>query len=255
MRDKMSILVAARRDSKYLAKFLIGCMLRTDDLKNTEILVMLNEHDTWNRDLVRMFSSAPWHVKFYFEDKGLGRAGLHEYFNELLSHATGDWISYFCEDHYIIMNSWDTFVGRMISGNMKVDQGGVMVNQHNEGILDPEKIYCLIPSFDNVGPMNHIVSRGFVRAMDGKISQHGNLDSYINKIADRLPRQRVIRFNSEPPMFHDFTHDNPSPMAAATKQSVSGPAAKLLPGFESDIIQAAIIADTEKLTAAIREGS
>lgn len=91
--------------------------------------------------------------------------------------------------------------------------------------------------------------------MDGKISQHGNLDSYINKIADRLPRQRVIRFNSEPPMFHDFTHDNPSPMAAATKQSVSGPAAKLLPGFESDIIQAAIIADTEKLTAAIREGS
>lgn len=134
MRDKMSILVAARRDSKYLAKFLIGCMLRTDDLKNTEILVMLNEHDTWNRDLVRMFSSAPWHVKFYFEDKGLKPCRPARILQRASEPCDRGLDKLLASDHYIIMNSWDTFVGRMISGNMKVDQGGVMVNQHNEGI-------------------------------------------------------------------------------------------------------------------------
>lgn len=248
MNDKISVLIAARKNSKYLAKFLFGCLERTADLDNMEILVMLNAHDTWNRDLVDFFKHHPFDnwIRFFEEDEGLGRAGLHAYFNTLLQFATGDWIVYFCEDHYIIKDAWDLHVRKMIMGELKVQTEVGEANKHEHGRLDPHKVWVLVPSFDNVGPMNHIVSRAYIEAQGGVLARHGNLDSYINDVTGRL-RDRTLRFDSDEPLFHDFTHDQPSPMSDATMQSVISEAGKLLPKYGAPIINQWIDQDVTKL--------
>lgn len=232
---KISVLVAARRNSKYLSKFLFGYFERTHDLENTELLVMLNEHDDWNNELVTFFSSRG--VRFFRENKRLGRAGLHEYFNDLYKKADGDWIVYFCEDHFIIMDNWDAYVRNSIE---KLE-------------LDSRKVWSLIPKFDNVGAMNQILSRGYCQALGGLLGRHGWIDSYINDLNAGIPADRVLRFDHE--MFHDFTHDHPSPMSESHMQSVNTDRGNMLPAYDSERTKILIKEDQGKLIAYIeREG-
>jgi hypothetical protein len=269
MRPKISVLVAARKNSKYLAKFLLGYFGRTHDFSNTEILVMLNEHDTWNNDLVQYFD---WHdhvvrqhyVKFFRENLELGRAGLHEYFNELYKHATGDWIVYFCEDHFIIMDGWDDYLRQLIMGTLELpgpsDQPVQLKN--DQGPLDPKKIWCIVPKFDNAGAMNQVLSRGYCEAIGG-VGHHGWIDSYINDLNletfgelsirrhDRN-RDRVLLVDDE--MVHDFTHDQPNPMSDAHMQSISGNKGKQLPKYGDEVVKHRIRVDSEKLKLAIEGG-
>lgn len=238
---KISALVAARKNSKYLAKFLFGATQYTENKFDTEFLVMASEQDTWNRELFDYFQGQPG-LDFFFEDRGLGRAGLHVYFNDLLEHATGDWIVYFCEDHFINppvvgeleapSHYWDTIVRRTIA----------------EKNLDPRRPWVIVPKFDNAGTMNHIVSRGFVDLMGGVLGRHGWIDSYINDVLGGSGRgryhDRVILLNEE--IFHDFTHDHPSPMSDAHLQSVTSDAGLLLPKYDSDEVRQLIAADIAK---------
>jgi hypothetical protein len=237
MKPKISVLVAARKDSKYLAKFLFGYFERTDDTTNTEILVMLNKHDTWNAELVKQFDGR---VRFFYEDYRLGRSGLHIYFNDLLKHATGDWIVYFCEDHFIIYDGWDNRIrSEVIKRN-----------------ADPHKAYVIVPVFDNAGAMNHIVSRGFVDTLGG-LGKHGWIDSYINGVMHRLfkdlPNERLIK-NIDDPLFHDFTHDHPNPMDAGANQSPVNEDGKKLPKFDTDEVRELVQQDADKLKNAIGGG-
>jgi hypothetical protein len=231
---KISVLISARRNSKYLAKFLFGLFDRTYSLDNIEVLVMLNEHDTWNDELVRHFSDMP-NVWFFRENMRLGRAGLHEYFNELAKHAAGDWLIYFCEDHFITIDNWDKYIF-----------------DHVEKLeLDPLKVWCLIPKFDNCGAMNQIISRGYYEALGKKVGRHGWIDSYLNDVNVAIP-ERVVKFDDE--MFHDFTHDQPSPMSEAHCQSVSTSRGKDLPAYTADIVKAKINEDQAKLRKVIDGG-
>lgn len=252
MNDKITIsmLVAARKNSKYLAKFLISATNRTLDRGHTEILVMMNEQDTWNEDIVDYFE--PEGIRFFHEDLNLGRAGLHEYFNLLVPYARGDWIIYFCEDHYIVMKGWDNYLRQMITGELTVQTEVGKVKRHEFGHLDPEEPWCIVPSFDNAGPMNHVLSRGFIEALGGSLARHGNLDSYINAVAGRT-RQRLLQFDTEPAMFHDFTHDEPNPMSDAAMQSVISDEGRKLPKFESVEIQELIDQDVKRLHDALEE--
>lgn len=263
MRPRISVLVAARRNSKYLAKFLMGYMDRTHDFDNTEILVMLNEHDTWNDELVRYFE--PKGVQFYRENLELGRAGLHEYFNELYKHATGQWIVYFCEDHFIVMNGWDNYLRELINGTLLApeipDQPRNYKN--NLGALEANKIWCLVPKFDNAGAMNQVLSRGYCEALGGLVGRHGWIDSYINDLnreafgasADRpnyKEGDRIFKLDDE--MFHDFTHDDPNPMSDAHMQSVTSVKGKALPRYTDSVVKYRIATDAEKLKLAIERG-
>lgn len=229
---KISVLIAARKNSKYLAKFLHGYFARTADQSQVQVLVMLNKNDTWNRELVENYSGF---VQFFYEDEGLGRAGLHEYFNELYKYATGEWYIYFCEDHFIIQQDWDQY----------------MLGKIEEWNLNFREPWCLVPKFDNVGAMNHVLSLGWIDALGGKLGKHGWIDSYINGVnhKNKVLRDRVKRFNVE--SFHDFTHDRPSPMDDAHTQSAITEAGKLLPKFETQEVDELITKDALTLTEAI----
>lgn len=255
MNPKISVLVSARKNSKYLAKFLNGYLRNTLKPDDIELLIMINAQDSWNEDLEDIFTSQKqYNIQFFHEDLRLGRAGLHIYFNTLYKNAKGDWIIYFCEDHYIVTQGWDVQLRELIAGRLAAEaaEGQPPVLQHQNGVLDPAKIWCIVPKFDNAGPMNHMLSRGMIETMGGKLSEHGNLDSYLNDICGRLPRDRRILMDS--PLFHDFTHDSPSPMSDAHQQSVISEKGKQMPRYEDPIIGAAVDADVDALRAAIERG-
>ena len=233
---KIAVLVAARKNSKYLAKFLMGYFQRTAQPDNTEILVMYNEGDTWNKELIDYFERTK-EVTFVSEDYQLGRAGLHRYFNELLRNAGDpDWVVYFCEDHFITMDCWDDYVRKIVA----------------EKQLDPNKVWVICPKFGNVGTMNHIVSRGFIKAMGDVLGQHGWIDSYINDVLARIPQDRIIKPDDD--LFHDFTHDKPSPMDDSHLQSVVSEEGKKLPQYGTEPVRRLIDEDAQKINTAIKEG-
>ena len=245
MNDKITVLVSARKNSKYLGKFLEGYRLRTSLGSNIECLVMLNDEDTWNDELVQNYKDAQNRIgiaeknhplRFYREDLGLGRGGLHKYFNILLENATGQWIIYFCEDHFIVMDNWDEYIRAVINGKMiEGDSAG------KNFPLNPEELWVLVPKFDNCGAMNHVVSRGFINALGGVIGNHGWIDSYINDLMKSYT-DRVIRFDLE--MFHDFTHDKPDPMDPIHLKARIGEGAKLLPKYGGGQYESQISGDS-----------
>lgn len=258
MSDKLTVLVSARKNSKYLSKFLHGYFLRTSEGATIECLVMLNEHDTWNQDLVDYYIRTQnmmgipeeFHpLRFFKEDLKLGRAGLHEYFNELVKHSRGKWLIYFCEDHYITMPDWDKYIMDVIEGTHR--QGD---SEGKPFPLNPKYPWIIVPKFDNCGAMNHVVSRGFIETLGGRIGNHGWIDSYINDLSYAALGKNpgiVIRLDDE--MFHDFTHDSPSPMSDAHLQSEVTPDAKNLPKHGSNEYQEIIDRDAMKLKKAIME--
>lgn len=257
MSANLSVLVSARKNSKYLSKFVEGYRRRTSSDSAVELLILLNEHDTWNEDLVsnyeRMqlqleaepFNIAPEEVpiRFYRENMQLGRAGLAEYFNYLVPYTRGDWIIYFCEDHFITAQGWDLIVKGYING--------LLGSAANKPPLDSNEVWVIVPKFDNCGAMNHVLSRGFVRALGDKIGRHGWIDSYINDLMRDFP-ERVIRIDEE--LFHDFTHDKPSPMADSETQSVISVKGKAMPPYDSSTTRHRIAMDQELIKRALEKG-
>lgn len=246
---RISVLVSARRNSKYLAKFIHGLRVNTANLDDIEVLVMLNQHDNWNNELVDYYESFDndFDIRFFREDMRLGRAGLHEYYNVLVKHATGDWFIYFCEDHFINTAGWDGYIISSITGEtpLSTSRKSKVAPTYP---LNHKEPFVLVPKFDNIGSVNHIVSRGFVEAMGGKIGRHGWIDSYINDLINVFP-ERVLLFNEE--MFHDFTHDQPNPMSDAHMQSVDTTLGSSLPKYESDATREMLEQDREKIRKAL----
>lgn len=246
----ITVLISARKNSKYLAKFLFGLVERTHSLPRLDVRVILNEHDTWNSDLqafYERYTIGDWRpFKFYRENLRLGRAGLHEYFNMMLDEPVGEWVVYFCEDHFINARFWDQHLRKYISGEERSGD-----SEGKQFPLNPDDVWVLVPKFDNAGSMNHIVSRGFIKALGGKIGNHGWIDSYINDLfyTDGPLRNRVIRIDEE--WFHDFTHDQPSPMSDAHLQTVISARGKNLPKYDTAVVRHRIALDREALLKAI----
>lgn len=260
MDDKISVLIAARKDSKYLAKFLFGLLENTADLDSIEVLVMVNAHDTWNEELIHYFSDFQHslNIQFFYENDGLGRGGLHEYFNNLYKHATGDWVVYFCEDHFINVWGWDLYVSRVIDGRQRGITSSLGSRERDP--LDPGKPWVIVPKFDNAGAMNHILSRGFIEAI-GALGKHGWIDSYINDLCIEAfgddptklkssAHDIVIKLDDE--IFHDFTHDLPNPLDPVhNKTELSGRGLKL-PKYGDPRVTKQIAEDAKKLREVLK---
>ncbi len=228
MRPKITVLVAARKDSKYLAKFLHNYANKTIEDGSIELLVMMSAQDTWNKEIVTDFMDRG--VRFFEENKGWGRNGLHLYYEMMMPFANGDWVIYFCEDHNIVQYGWNKIIEQVISGRK----------------LDASSPYVLVPGWDNTGSMNHVLSRGYIDAVG--ISHHGNLDSYINHVSPMIPGNHIVPL---PVLFHDFTHDGDlmDPENSRVKLSEEGMA---LPAWDSPEVRGWIQKDADKLNVVIR---
>jgi hypothetical protein len=254
MNDNILALISARKNSKYLAKFLLGMAHRTDNPNKLEARLIMNEHDTWNTELQHFAEkgSFGFRVNVVRENHRLGRAGLHLYFNELLEldgidTKRVDWVIYFCEDHFINVDKWDRHIREYIEGIQRSgDSDG------KEFPLNADDVWVIVPKFDNCGAMNHIVSRGFIDALGGVIGNHGWIDSYINDLMRDFP-DRVIRMDDE--LFHDFTHDKPSPMSDSHLQSETSEKGKAMPKYDSTPTRRSLAADKIKLERAIAKGA
>lgn len=229
----ISVLISSRKNSKYLAKFLAGALENTEDLDNTEFLVMMNAHDTWNREIIEAFKQTGLRLKVYTEDLRLGRAGLHEYFNRLYKYSTGQWVIYFCEDHFIGYRGWDNYLRQFIY----------------ERKLEPAWPWIIVPKFDNAGSMNHMLSRGFCEDIGGRLGGHGWIDSYINDMAFYMGEKRYLK--PDEALFHDFTHDKPSPMDDAHLQSLISEEGKQLPKYNSGPYKDAVRKDAQSIIDAL----
>lgn len=236
---KISVLLASRKNSKFLSKFIFNFLQNTHyfsqnpeiHLSSVELLVMCSEQDTWNRSLIEYVKEIP-NISFFPENYRLGRSGLHIYYNELLQHATGDWIIYFCDDHCITVNGWDRYLLGYIE-----DKG-----------IDHNKIYQIVPGWENAGSMNQMLSRGWVNAL-GNIGRFGNIDSYNNFVAERILKDRTHRPSE--PLFYDFTHD---PKVMTPEDNIVEGYSPLTESWESPEVQNRIIEDGKKLMEAIDNG-
>ena len=241
----ISVLLAARKDSKYLAKFLMGYLENTVDSLDVELLVMMHEEDTWNKELVE-YLTANEDIMFFTENKGLGRNGLHVYYNDLLPFTSGNWIVYFCEDHFITLKGWDAYVRQIIAGGSR----SLKVTEFEESEpLNPTEPWCIVPKFENVGAMNQIVSKGYIKAMGGYLGRHGNIDSYLNDVNRLLPQERIIKMDD--PAFYDFTHDSPSPLDDVHTKTPLSEEGKALPKYTDHVVQKWIDEDAEKIRRAL----
>jgi hypothetical protein len=222
-------------------------MIRTNRKRlNCEFLVMTSQHDTWNKDFIDFFEQytatiekivgfAP-PLKFYSEDLRLGRDGLHEYFNTLAKEARGEWLIYFCEDHYIKEPDWDETLIEYIES-------------HD---LNSEQIHVIVPKFDNAGAMNHMVSRGYYEVLES-MGRNGWIDSYINDVSANLPTERVHKIDHE--LFHDFTHDKPEPMDPInTKAPVDAERVRMIPKKGTHEYDELVKVDRERLNHQIQRG-
>ena len=192
---KISMLVPARPNSVMLSRFMMSYFTKTYDTVNTELLVMVSSKDEWNLDLFDFFDGF---AQFYFEDGSSSQGGHHTYLNELLEHATGDWIAHLCDDMAIVYDEWDEVVRKFIRVNN----------------LNSNKAYQIIPGLAIPGACVHILSRGYVD-VTGRMAGSCNTDSWNNTVMEGLPkdlwdeRRCELRFdgNNPPVLFDEYSND------------------------------------------------
>lgn len=226
---KLSILLSVRKNSKFLAKFLHNYADKTRHWDEHELLIMYSEQDTWNKEIINDFDGIP-SIHFFKEDYKLGRSGLHQYFNELARHATGEFLIYFCDDHHIAVRDWDVKLLDFIAENN----------------IDSKKVNMIVPKWDNAGAMSQILSRGWYEAA-GSIGRYGNIDSYNNFVAEKIDQERVHQMTE--PLFHDFTHD---PYIMTPEDCIVEDMQPILENWGDQSVTDRIQEDAEKLQEAIR---
>jgi hypothetical protein len=185
----ISILIASRKNDKFLSKILMSIMTKTSDFKNVEVLVMASQQDEWNQDLFKFYQSQDkLNIKFYFEDYHYGNRGLGVYFNELAKESKGDYLWYLCSDHDIILQDYDKFILNYIECEKQ---------------LSKDKIWGIIPGMRDVGPISHIISRKLYETL-GNISQSDKIDSWYNDILGRIQQDRLYTISGTQ-MMTDYT--------------------------------------------------
>lgn len=176
----ISILLTVRKNSKFFAKWLIAYLKHTKDFNNIELLILANEEDTWNQDYFDYFK-----LNVLREDFRCGKNGRHIFYNYLAERSHGDWLWHMCDDHYLL-DGYDQY----------------LTNYIKEKNIDGNKINLIVPRVENYGSVSHLISRGWFKTVG--MGKHGNIDSYINEVTDKIIYNHVI-FHPDTPVLKDFT--------------------------------------------------
>jgi hypothetical protein len=233
---KISMLVPARPESKFLNHLVMAFLNKTKNFEDTELLVMPARRNDWNRDMMDYISRKEPSIKFIEEPEELGQRGHHVYMNELVKHAGGDWIVNFCDDMDILMRDWDEAVRDFI--------------RHRQ--FDPDKCWMLIPRFLISGAVEHILSRGWID-ITGHDFMYPNGDSWLNGVMDSTPEEfrKERRIEMINVMFEDYSHDPIyEPLFGHGPKGLT----KAGEDWHSDEVQNAIKEDAAKLWEAYRNG-
>ena len=226
----ISVLCPVRPNSEYMEHFLIGFFASVHTVEDVELVMLLNEKDEWNRRAVKYFGDK---VKFLFEGTTQGRSSLHGFYSTMLEHAKGDWIMLVCEDFDFKTEHWDNAT--------------IRVCQSKHG-LDPSKVYVMLPRVKVPGNVCHVLSRGYVEAVGGVLSEHCAVDSWLNSVLDELPEDR--KFVPEDLEILDYTHTAPKKRASLGEPPGAQPTA-----FHEDTkALEALRVQVDKLKARIEQG-
>ena len=235
MKTKITVMTLARRRSRFIAGFVFNFLNTTGTHKNTELLIMASDNDDFNKDLYDWIKARPsLPIKLFFEDRKLGKHGRHIFFNELAEKASGQWILHTCDDQRFIYQGWDNYIRSLINTNG----------------LDPDKIHMIIPSFDNTGDVDQMLSKGYIKAM-GQVGGYGNIDSWINEVREVMPPNRVHL--TPDVLMHDMTPYSeeiykPEYLAADTSEGDK------LPKWKSSEVQADLEAERQKMVEMLEKG-
>src|SRR5258705_12200365 len=151
----ISLLLTARQDSKFLAKFIMTYITNTKSFKNVELIVFIPPTDTWNKELFEYFPM----IRRIDDNTGIGRGGSNIFYSEAAKFARGEWLWYLCDDHNLF-EWYDEYITNYIKDNN----------------IDPNKVNVIAPMCDNSGRISHILSRKTYETIG--FGQHGNVDSY-----------------------------------------------------------------------------
>ncbi len=181
----ISLLLTARQDSKFLAKFVTTFIANTNNFNNVELLIFLSPEDTWNKELLECFKDK---VKVIPDTTELGRGNSHIFYSELAKHAQGEWLWYVCDDHYLFKN-YDEYISNFI----------------NDNNIDPYQVNVIAPACLNSGRISHILSKKAFELVG--FGQHGNVDSYINEMLEyvALFADYPIPYLPPEPVMSDFS--------------------------------------------------
>lgn len=233
----ISLLIASRRNDKFLAKLMMSILVKTKSLENVEILIMANGADEWNRDLFSYLKKLRQpKITIEFEQINLGRYGLDQYFNKLAELSTGDWLWYLCSDHDIIYHGYDEF----------------LLADFKERGMSPTQAWIVTPGMKDVGPISHIISRGWYN-IAGRVAGQCFADSWCGDVGGRLRHQERYYRMSGVQVMTDYT--------PRTREILS-PEDSLVPvekpeGFlenNAPEYQDAVNAEVAKMDRAIEEG-
>ena len=224
----ISLLVTARSDSKYLAKFITSFMVNTTNFDNVELLVFIDPEDTWNKELFECFKDK---IRIIPDNTGIGRGGSHIFYNEVAKEAKGDWLWYLCDDHQLF-KGYDEYIVKYI-------------DDHH---LNSSKVNIIAPMCSNSGRISHILSRKTYETIG--FGQHGNVDSYINEMCEYLEVyvganvSRTIPHVPPMPVMADLGMDKQ--LMVHTNKSDFNPVAQVQL-FKSEMMKDKIKADARKL--------
>lgn len=181
---KIAVLCPARPNSALLAHFIISFFNKIKCIRvSTSLRIMMNANDTWNDGVDDVFDD--FDITFIREDYRMGRQGLHVYYNELASLEDADWYMLACEDMDFIMDGWDVWMREQLE------------------TIDSSKPYVFWPRFDNTGAVCPVVSHGYLKAVNGRLSEHWSVDSWIGHVCKKLHPSTCI--SPDVKMMTDYT--------------------------------------------------
>lgn len=191
---RISVLIDATGEgSLYLSRAIEGLLTRTNTKRlTTEILVMVNEEDDWNRETIEFFQAYMKTVEFLIgfapvlefvripanKDPYLGDGYV---INQLATLSRGEWILPMRASQVIRTKEWDERLIELVEGQDLNSASVATIKMDVQGVPEQKTGVAFV------------VSRGYYESL-GHVTKHAISEDYIAMLVDRLghPERNVF---------------------------------------------------------------